>query len=383
MSHVPMPYDELSAYLDQELPEPQLSEVQECLGEYFSALLDVRNMEILSRACKNLSQTAPTADFESALRVRLDKLGWMQDDPAEDFETLSAWSDGVFEPSTLQMTPVSEIHLSNIRLLSKALQQLPLPGEIPAGFPSRVMAALSLQQEAEAAPGQDWLYQALQALPIPEAPEDFLLRLEARLDQVDTVERHNQAVLVQALQGLPQPSASADFMERLLQRIESLEQEPDFAMLSAYADQALALSAAVCAQSEVQTQLHNIRVLAAAVNALPVPEASPDFLVRLEARLSQQADSVRKYKIFALPMTLRTRFLRMVAGIAIFGLLVSFSQHMLDTQMSSPQEVGTAAVIPTDRVIYVENQPEDALFTELDVSLDEVSDENYNQFIGG
>lgn len=381
MSKEPISYADLSAYLDQELTETQASEVQCFLGEHFTAVVDIRNMEALSRACKNLKQLPPSVDFEATLISRLDALSWAQENPAEDFEVLSAWRDGQKQDiPSLQMTPISEIHLSNIHLLSQLLQKLPLPGEIPADFHLRVIAALPPVSESTAEQ-EIFLRQALQALPVPEMSEDFMRRLEARLDQVDAVNAHNQTVLSQALQALPSFSPSANFMEHLLAQVENCVQEPSFEMLSVHVDHVEPLDTSIIDQDAVQTQLHNMRVLSAALRALPLPETSSDFFVRLQSRITQQEGSVGKIKILSWPILLRMRYVRMVAAIAAFGLLISLSQHILDS-MSSLQKTETVTVIPTDHVIEVENQPEDFLFTELDSALDHMNDINY-QIIGG
>lgn len=322
-----LPFDDLSAYLDQELPEPQIEEVQNCLGEHFPALVDVRNMESLSRACKNLA--TPTMDFESGIFARLDALGWEQEDPSEDFENLSAFSDSEWAPETPDFSETAQTHLHNFTVLSQAIQALPTPTDFSSDFVTRVMSALPDSSEPEIqseSPHFDVLSRALQALPVPEASERFLSALEARLDQVDAVSAQNEKVLGHALQ------------------------------------------------------------------ALPVPEASESFFTALEARLDQadilvfpqpEEVQVRKQKVFAIPMFLRGRYARMVAGIAFFGLLVSFSQHMLDTQTSSTQEAGISAVVPTDHVIQLENQPEDILFSNSDDSLDNLSVDDYTNLIGG
>lgn len=433
-----MPFDELSAYLDQELTDIHAIQVQQSLGESLPALVEVRNMESLTRACQNLSQTPTSTHFEDSLFARLDALGWEQEDPSEDFENLSAYSDGEDVLESLPSSEIAQTHLHNLQVLAHAIQALPLPDVAATDFAERLMAVLpeptELNLEALSAVYDqetlepDMLSEAnglilknlailtcsLQALPVPVPSEGFLTQLEALLDTCDELSledlsavydqaeaqsaapvqhpvareyQHNFSVLSQALQALPTPVASDDFANRLMARLDAIEILPEFEGVSAHFDQAFELSPEHLSDQTVQTELQNIQVLSQALKALPLTEASPAFLQRLSARLDA-VDAQQKKQIFALPRLLQGRYARMVAGIAFFGLLVSFSQQLLDNQMA-PSGSGTiagkpeSAVVPTDHVIDIENQAENELFVDLQDSFENSTDENYNNLIEG
>jgi len=429
-----MPFDDLSAYLDQELTDTDAIHVQQGLGESLPALVEVRNMESLTRACQNLSQTPSPSRFEDSLFARLDALGWEQEDPADDFENLSAYSDGEEIPEEAPSSETAQTHLHNLNVLAQAIQTLPTPEINSADFAERLMAflpepieltlsdlsAVYDQQELEpdvlsevacaTLKNFSVLTRSLQALPVPAASAEFYTQLESLLDTCDELSfetlsagfdehevlsvemakhplarqhSHNFSVLSQALQALPTPVASESFAQGLLARLDSIEIAPEFELVSACFDQDLELSAQQLGDAQVQTELQNIQALSQALKALPLTEASPAFLQRLSAQLDA-VDSQQKKQIFALPRLLQGRYARMVAGIAFFGLLVSFSQQMLDNQMAPSQEAGTTAdVVPTDHVIDLENQAENDLFVDLQDSFDNTTDEDYNNLIEG
>ncbi|MGE3726920.1 MAG: hypothetical protein AB7I41_15275 [Candidatus Sericytochromatia bacterium] len=429
-----MPFDDLSAYLDQELTDIHAIHVQQGLGESLPALVEVRNMESLTRACQNLSQTPSPSRFEDSLFARLDALGWEQEDPADDFENLSAYSDGEDIPEEAPSSETAQTHLHNLKVLAQAIQTLPTPEINSTDFAERLMAflpepieltlsdlsAVYDQQELEpdvlsevacaTLKNFSVLTRSLQALPVPAASAEFYTQLESLLDTCDELSfetlsagfdehevlsvemarhplarqhSHNFSVLSQALQALPTPDASESFAQGLLARLDSIEIAPEFELVSACFDQDLELSAQQLGDAQVQTELQNIQALSQALKALPLTEASPAFLQRLSAQLDA-VDSQQKKQIFALPRLLQGRYARMVAGIAFFGLLVSFSQQMLDNQMAPSQEAGTTAdVVPTDHVIDLENQAENDLFVDLQDSFDNTTDEDYNNLIEG
>ncbi len=439
---VAMPFDDLSAYLDQELTDADAIHVQQGLGESLPALVEVRNMESLTRACQNLSQTSSPSSFEDSLFARLDALGWEQEDPAEDFENLSAYSDGEDIPEDVfDSPPSSEIaltHVHNLKVLAQAIQTLPTPEMNVADFAERLMAflpepvelnlsdlsAVYDQQELEpemlsevacaTLKNFSVLTRSLQALPVPAASADFYTQLESLLDTCDELSfetlsagfdeqevlsvemvkhplarqhSHNFSVLSQALQALSTPAASESFAQGLMARLDSIEIAPEFELVSAHFDQDLELSAQQLGDAEVQTELQNLQVLSQALKALPLTEASPAFMQQLSAQLDA-VDSQQKKQIFALPRLLQGRYARMVAGIAFFGLLVSFSQQMLDNQNAPSGVNGTAVVdntknVPTDHVIDLENQAEDELFVDLQDSFENTTDDDYNNLIEG
>jgi hypothetical protein len=432
-----MPFDELSAYLDQELTDPQATtQIQHGLGEHLPALVEVRNMESLSRACKNLSQTPPSMDFESSLFARLDALDWAQEDPQEDFENLSAYTDGEWQPEETPASESAEIHLHNLAILSQTFKLLPpVSDDVHTDFAERLMAVLpepsplsftdlsAIYDQEQAEPDLlsetacltlrsfAGLTQAMQALPQAEPSANFFSDLEALLDTSDSLsfedisashdqeadlfetlqahpvarqDLHNLQILSQAMQALPAPVAPDNFIDKLMSRIEQQEQTPSFEALSAHFDQpeSALLSETELARPQAQKHLHNLKAVSGALQELPSPQASPAFLDKLSGHLNA-VEKQQKKKIFAVPSFMKGRYARMVAGIAFFGLLVSFSQQMLENQMAPTQEAGTAAVIPTDHVVRLENQAEDELFINLGDSLEDLTDNDYNNLIEG
>ena len=174
----------------------------------------------------------------------------------------------------------------------------------------------------------------------------------------------NLETLSRACQNLSQPVCSDSFFEQLSQQLESL---PSFE-----AD---------------ELQAHNEQVLARALQALPQPEPSLSFTNNLSAALEQLEPASSKKgtrHLFALPTRLKTRALKMVAGIAAFGLLATVSHHLMGTQGSAPNSPTLNVALPAEELVTVENQPEDIFFSESpDTLTDTEHDNEYYQLIGG
>jgi hypothetical protein len=119
-----------------------------------------------------------------------------------------------------------------------------------------------------------------------------------------------------------------------------------------------------------------MKVVTGELQALPAYQPSPDFLDRLTRELEIHTPAP---KVFALPQVAWfKKYGRMVAGVAMFGLLAVAGNYFMNTQGT------TTANIPTEYIVELENQSEDAIFSEdLVESIETVSDDGYHQLIGG
>lgn len=412
---------DLSSFLDQEVGAAE--ETRQLLNANFGAQLHYRNIENISRACQQ--QGAPIGThpgFLERLMGALDDVA--QIDETEDFECLSAWTDGehpIHDESGLTAMPAQHM-LHNLQALKQALNALPLATP-SADFTERVMAALP--DDASTRENQRRLSAALQALPNFDASADFAQRVMTQLESTFMASDHaaqNTQSLSNALQALPQVSAPAGFAEQVMQRLEQVTSESNAHSLSA-ALQALSTVQApagfteqvmqritALAQPILSEQLESISAnldgelsasesrhiqqelqakpalaqanqqhqqLSTALKALPQPQVPADFVARVMLATEQAA----KPKLFALPWLVRSRAGQMVAGFGLFGLLVMFSQTLINgTQGTSGIATGSY------HIIQVEHQPEDLLFTDLidmDNVLENVAQEDYNLWIGG
>ena len=314
----------LSSHLDHEnLPDSaDTQDAASLIHESFSAQLHYRNLESVSRATQQAgAPVLPAPDFLSRIMGAID--GLEQEDPCDDFEVLSAWSDGEWELETV--TETAEATRQTIRTLSSALAKLPTPAA-PQGFADRVMAAveqtrqpqpetLSALYDAETrfaevrvlqtadlpAAAQTRLQNfkilsgALRRLTPPQAPSDFARRVMAALPQpsvtLESLSAHydleanlelpesptllqNFSVLSRALQALPQPEAPTGFAAGIMQRIESAEFEAVSSLHDGEAESG--------ELSELQqVRLTQLTALSAGFAALPQVTAPADFAARV------------------------------------------------------------------------------------------------------
>lgn len=401
----------LSAFYDHETQFQAVHLLDsETLNE--SQQTHLQNFASLSQALAHLNVPQAKPEFSAQVMAALLP---QEGTETEDFESLSALLDG----ETNFETP-SHPNWQNLQRLSQALQTLPNP-EAPAGFAAQVMQAIdgvvdfaklsaSFDGENDSEPLETearWqdlnaLSKALQNLPQPQAPADFAAQvmqtIDQRFDFAKLSEAYDQAIdqasnqedmelyqthprlkdlqcLSQALQHLPQFEAPEGFAQRVL---AAAEEAPDFQTLSAYYDGAL--EKVECDQLETvlangngRREWQQLQTLSQALKALPQPEAPSDFTLRVMLATEQ----THKKTLFALPSLLRTRAGQLVAGLALFGVLVLLSQTLL----KGTEEI---ANVPGNQIVQVKYQAEDMLFQDvLDDSLENNSELDYNLLIGG
>ena len=286
--------------------------------------------------------------------------------PHLPFDALSAYHDQQPDQTHVAQTAHESLAvlttLRNLETLSRACQNLSQPVCSDSFFEqlSQQLESLpSFEADQLQAHNEQVLARALQALPQPEPSLSFMANISATLEQADELQAHNEQVLARALQALPQPEPSLSFMANLSAALEQAD----------------------------QLQAHNEQVLARALKALPQPEPSAGFMVNLSATLEQLEPASSKKgtrHLFALPTRLKTRALKMVAGIAAFGLLATVSHHLMGTQGSAPNSPTLNVALPAEELVTVENQPEDIFFSESpDLLTDTEHDNEYYQLIGG
>ncbi len=313
----------LSSHLDHETETPN---AEALMQDNFAAQLHYRNLETVSRATQQAGASIPAMpDFLSRVMGSIEDIE--QEDPTEDFEVLSAWSDGEWDFAPDEITLQAEMTRHQIQTLGSALRALPAQ-TAPADFMSRVMNAvaqtetpeletLSALYDAEntfsdvrylsdaelSADSQQTvqsfrtLSSALKRLSTPAASADFTQRVLAALPEAvlnfDNLSAHHDcednfevesaqpllssfSVLSAAMQALPSPQDPADFAARVMQAVDAAE----FETVSAHFDAEAEFSAEEL--SAVQTrQLQQVQTLSAGLAALPVIQAPADFAQRV------------------------------------------------------------------------------------------------------
>lgn len=252
--------DLLSSHLDHEIPADEHSQDAESLIQgHFGAQLHYRNLETVRRATQQTGVPMPPADdFLGRIMGAID--GLEQEDPAEDFEVLSAWCDGEWELETLSET--ADFTRRQIDILHTALTRLPLP-PASADFTDRVMAAVDRLQtpsgeSLSALFDKEPVFSEVRCLQGAELPAAAVLQLQ------------NFYTLSKALRQLPAPTAPAGFAERVLAALPAAD--ADFDALSAYYD-----AEATLALSQTPALLGDFARLSAAMQALPAPTPSAAF----------------------------------------------------------------------------------------------------------
>lgn len=269
--------DLLSSHLDHEFAEDAAA--NELIHGSFNAQLHYRNLEAVSRATQQAGSPIPPAgDFLSRLMGAID--GLEQEDPAEDFEVLSAWSDGEWELDTV--TELAETTRSNIRSLGAAMAKLPVPAA-PTGFADRVMGAISATESPE--------LETLSALYDSESAFAAVRCLQqAPLSPAAQAQIANFSTLSGALRRLPTPELSAGFADRVMAALPAIEHSAGkrFETLSAYHD-----LEANSALPESPALLQAFDALSKAMRALPTPDAPAGFAVRvIEAIAAADTEAV-------------------------------------------------------------------------------------------
>lgn len=398
-------FETVSALYDQEF---SFSEARCLQGTELPATAQTyfQNCQTLSSALKALPTPACSQDFAQRVLAAL---------PAEapDFESLSAYYD---QEVNLKLTQPSAL-LQNFVQLSASLAALPVM-QAPAGFLEQVMQAVDELDLAASQPEVDFetlsaafdgeaeldsvfepqlqpldrLSAALAALPQPEAPADFALKVmqaiesdfaelsahydgESSADLTET-QQAQQPLLVSlstAFAQLPEFEAAADFAAKVMQKIEAL---PSFEDLSAHYDGELKTGLNVS-----EEQMQPLRALSQALAALPQPQAPADFVARVMLATEQH----QKAKLFALPGLFKTRLGQVAAGLALFGMLA------LSTQLLQPTGPGTTVAVTEQNIVPVQYQAEDMLFSNPEVEtvigdtleLEQTPENDYNLWIGG
>lgn len=254
--------DMLSSHLDHEAENGAAAEG--LIHGNFSAQLHFRNLESVSRATKQTGTPAPAADdFLSRIMGAID--GLEQENPADDFEVLSAWTDGEWDLETDEITVGAEVARHQIQLLGQAMRALPVPAA-SGDFVTRVMAAVS-QAEAPTTETLSALYDAetsfaeVRHLSGTELPAPAQTQLQ------------NFATLSSALRRLPL-EVPENFAFRVMEALP--QPATDFDSLSAYHD--LEANQALVS---TPTRLKDFESLSAGFAALPEITAPADFAARV------------------------------------------------------------------------------------------------------
>lgn len=440
-------YEDLSAFLDHELSNLDIEGVEELLSGNFGAQVHFRNLEAISKSTQQLQ--IPMASFEGfAMRV-FESLGTVEMDGL-DFEELSAYADQVEQTPEhafgLDLEAAANDHLQNIQTLSKAMQGLktpepneafytrlsekltvlaePISFETLSAFHDAELVDTALETQIELNPlvqeqlsTLQLLSESIQQLPTHTASTDFESRLfqalesEVMTPDLDSLSAHYDGQLVlapdalsteaertldsfkrlsQGLQALEAFEPSENFLSGIEQKILGEEVLVGFEALSAHFDQEEVLD--ISALDELsQSQLGEFRKLSSAIEQLPEFQAGSEFLSNLEIRLSQESQTVNKTRVFAIPALMRQRYVRMVAGFALFGFLALATKNIIvsgDSQVL-PAVVavsidGEEVMVPTTHIVQdVEFSAAEALFSEVDESLENFDENDYTELIGG
>lgn len=348
---VPQPVDFAQRVLAA-LPEPAFSADFEFCSAYFdeeaNAALDsvpefsveLSNIQKLSTSLQALPEHLASENFLASVMQRVDEL--------VDFELVSAVFDGELKRDVSEAS--SSLH--DLSILSHAIQNLPL-FKATEGFADSVMQAI-------------------------DGPFNFEM-LSAAFDGEEKMELYgvdsrqkDLQVLSRALKNLPQFEAPVDFVQGVLAAVDD---QPEFEGLSAHFDGALSGSEEqkMSVLAESHPEMKQIHALSRAIQALPQPQPSGDFV----ARVMLATEQTHKVRLFALPSLLQTRWGQLVAGFAIFGVLALITQSLL----TGTEEV---ASVPGNVIVQVQYQAEDMLFEDvLEDSLENVAENDYNLLIGG
>jgi negative regulator of sigma E activity len=340
-------FETLSAYYDGELSEV---ESQQVLASSHTRI-HLHNMRVVTGELQALPEYQPSMGFLDNLLQTISS--------TPTFAELSAYYDGENPEAEASVSGAeAQIHLHNMRVVTGELQALP-EYQPSMGFLDNLLQTINNTPT----------FAELSAYYDGENPE-----AEASVSGAEAqIHLHNMRVVTGELQALPEYQPSMGFLDNLLQTINST---PTFAELSAYYDGENPEAEASVSGAEAQIHLHNMKVVTGELQALPEYQPSADFL----ARLTRELDiNTSPQKVFALPQVAWLKnYGRMVAGVAMFGLLAIAGNYFMNTQGT------TTAQVPTEYIVELENQSEDAIFSEdLVGSIETVSDDGYNQLIGG
>lgn len=268
--------ERLSSFLDQE--GHQDSETRSLIENQFSAQLFFRNIETVHRATQQVAPPAASNDFLSRLMGAIDDVE--QDDPAEDFEILSAWTDQEWDlPQTeiSELSPNAQNSCAWMQTLGQAMRHLPTP-TASADFMNNLMTAIDATQTPE--------FETVSALYDKETRFQSVRYIaEASHTSHTLTQLQNCKGLSKALKTLRTPSFSVDFTEKVMAALpaEALNLEN----LSAYHDHELNLELAAA-----PTLLKDFAQLSQAMQALPEITAPTDFtnkVMQAIDSLSQQS----------------------------------------------------------------------------------------------
>lgn len=252
----------LSSHLDNEI---ETASAEALMQDNFAAQLHYRNLESVSRATQQSGTSVPAMpDFLSRVMGSIEDIE--QEDPADDFEVLSAWSDGEWDFTPEEITVQAEVTRHQIQTLGTALRALPVPAASD-DFATRVMQAVAQTESPE--------LETLSALYDSETHfAEVRCLLDAELPAASQTQVQNFRTLSSALHRLNTPTASADFAERLLAALPA--STPDFENLSAHHDLEANLEL-----TTAEPLLESFTVLSSAMQALPAMTAPADFMARV------------------------------------------------------------------------------------------------------
>lgn len=371
----------ISAYLDGELPLPEQRAIKAHVEDCLVCQVIYRNCTTLSEAFSRLDVPATSEHFMSQL---LAQLPTPEGHPTQT--TLSAYYDQAL--ATEEHAEVS-LHVTHCRgctqtlqqyqQLSQGLQNLSTP-TATVDFVDRLLTQVQAQHPD---------FETLSAYQDDELPPAELKAVAMHIATCTDCQaqlNHLQQISSQVA-ALKPPTVSDGFMSQLMAQVEAT-QHPDIETLSAYHDGVLAaeerptLKAHVAQCQSCQYQLAGFAQLTTTLQALPQPTACADFISRLEAQLPTPAVAPTA-KILYFSVALRSRYSRMAAGLAAFGLLAVWASQYL-----GPQTHGIANQELTKQIIPVQYRAEDELFvSDIDTfsldTLDNPVQDDYNKLLGG
>lgn len=375
----------LSAYYDHSLTTDEQSQMTEHVQTCEACQQIVQQYSQLSHQIQTLPVPTASTDFMSTLLSKLEPIH-------PTLAMLSAFYDQQLEGAQADEVAghvadctACERSLQQLTQVQQSLQQLPVP-TASASFMDNLFGRIDAEAKAAWHPDPEMLSGYHDDALAPAELKTVAMHMAtcgecqqqlAQLQQLTT----SMAALPMAVM------VSPDFMSQLLANVDAA-QHPTTEVLSAYHDEVLdfaerpAIKAHVANCSACQVQLANFNQLGAALQALPQPVFSVDFLSRLEAQLPVQAVTPT-VKILSFGAVLRSRYSRMVAGIVAFGVLATVA-----VQTMKPEPTDIAEQNLTEQILPVQYRSEDELFvSDMDTfspeNLENPVQDDYTKLLGG
>lgn len=375
----------LSAYYDHALTTAEQPQIAEHLQTCEACQHIVQLYSQLSHQIQTLPVPTASADFMSTLMAQLEPVH-----PTLDM--LSAFYDQQLEgpyadevAGHVAECTVCERSLQQLTQVQYSLQQLPVP-VASASFIDHLFSRIDAVEKAAWHPAPEMLSGYHDDALAPAELKTVAMHMANCSECQQQLQQLQQ--LTTSMAALPVAvTASPDFMSQLLAKVEAA-QHPTVEVLSAYYDEVLdfaerpAVKAHVANCSACQTQLANFNQLGSALQALPQPVVSIDFLSHLESQLPTPTVAPT-VKILSFGAVLRSRYSRMVAGIVAFGLLATVA---IQTMGPEPNDIAEKNL--TERILPVQYRSEDELFvSDMDTfsleNLENPVQDDYTKLLGG